>query len=92
MENVQVVIADAHTLFRDGLKALLASISDATWWGKSRPATTLLPPSCTNDSSRGRRRNVRAASRTGLGRLARLAYRGVHRPLNLCRGHPRMPS
>lgn len=29
MENVQVVIADAHTLFRDGLKALLASISDA---------------------------------------------------------------
>ena len=26
MENVQVVIADAHTLFRDGLKA---SISDA---------------------------------------------------------------
>jgi len=29
MENVQVVIADAHTLFRDGLKALLASIPDA---------------------------------------------------------------
>jgi DNA-binding NarL/FixJ family response regulator len=28
MERVQVLIADDHTLFRDGLKTLLASVPD----------------------------------------------------------------
>jgi hypothetical protein len=92
IEDVQVVIADAHTLFRDGLKALLASTSDVDVAGEVATGDDAVALRVgTNDSSRSSRRNIRAASHTGLGRLARLAYRGVHRRLNLCRGHLRMP-
>jgi hypothetical protein len=67
MENVQVVIADAHTLFRDGLRRCWRPPRMQTWWGKSRPATTLLPSELAQMIRlAARRRNVRAASRTRL--------------------------
>jgi DNA-binding NarL/FixJ family response regulator len=42
MESIRVLIADDHTLFRDGLRALLASISDIEVVGEAASGTEAL--------------------------------------------------
>jgi DNA-binding NarL/FixJ family response regulator len=43
MEIIHILIADDHTLFRDGLCVLLDSLADFEAWAKQLPAPKRLP-------------------------------------------------